>query len=258
VRKHDDITRLLCGTLPAIALAALVSGCAQTTAPAPSIVQRVQGEKPAPPPPTGFLGADYSLLKPGAEGSGQQAMLAYFSPSANFSSYNKIMIAPVTYWAANDSGLSSNEQQILCDYFYNTLKEELGKNFKLVDEPGPGVAKLSVALTDATSAVPVLRTIAVVVPQAHVLSLIKQGLTGTYSFVGSATGEAKLTDSMTGQLLAAWADKRFGSGALKNVTVWQWGDADNAMKYWANALDERLGTLGVQHSAPAALVKKKR
>jgi len=258
MRDHDEIKKLLRGTLPAIALAALIAGCAQTTAPAPTIVQRVQGEKPPPPPPTGFLGRDYSLLKPGAEGSGQEAMLAYTDASANFGSYNKIMIAPVTYWADDDSKLSASEQQLLCNYFYNALKQEFSKNFKVVDEHGPGVARLTVALTDATSAVPVLRTIAIVVPQAHAVSLIKQGLTGTYSFVGSATGEAKLTDSMTGQLLAAWVDKRFGTGAVRNVTVWQWGDADNAMKYWANGLDQRLVTLGVQHTGSATAAKSKR
>jgi len=257
MREHE-IRKMLGGTLPAIALAALIAGCAQTAAPAPTIVQRVQGEKPPPPPPTGFLGRDYSLLKPGAEGSGQQAILAYTDANANFSSYNKIVIAPVTYWVDDDSKLSASEQQVLCDYFYNELKQEFSKNFKVVDDPGPGVAKLSVALTDATSAVPVLRTIAVIVPQAHTLSIIKQGLTGTYSFVGSATGEGKLTDSVSGQLLAAWVDKRFGTGALRNVTVWQWGDADNAMKYWANGLDQRLVALGVQQTASAPASKRKR
>ena len=108
------------------------------------------------------------------------------------------------------------------------------------------------ALTDATSAIPVLRTISVVVPQAHILGLIKQGATGTCAFVGSATGEAKLTDSVSGQLLAAWSDKRFGSGAVKNATVWQWGDAENAMNHWANGLDQRLVTLGVQHNGAVA------
>jgi hypothetical protein len=256
VRGHNEIKKLLRGTLPAIALAALIAGCAQTAAPAPTIVQRVQGEKPAPPPPTGFLGRDYSLLKAGAEG--QEAMLAYTDANANFGSYNKIMIAPVTYWAEDDSKLSASEQQVLCNYFYNVLKQEFSKNFKVVDEHGPGVARLTVALTDATSAVPVLRTIAIVVPQAHALSLIKQGLTGTYSFVGSATGEAKLTDSVSGQLLAAWVDKRFGTGALKNVTVWQWGDAENAMNYWANGLDQRLVKLGVEQTASAPAPKRKR
>ena len=73
-------------------------------------------------------------------------------------------------------------------------------------------------------------------------------LTGTYAFVCSATGEAKLTDSMTGQLLAAWADQRFGTAAVKNAGVWEWGDADHAMNYWASALNQRLVTLGIQNT----------
>jgi hypothetical protein len=162
------------------------------------------------------------------------------------------MIAPVTYWADDDSKVSSDQQQILTDYFYNQLVQTFSKNFTVVDEPGPGVAKLSVALTDASSATPVLRTISVVVPQAHALNLIKAGLTGTYAFVGSATGEAKLTDSVSGQLLAAWADQRFGTAAVKNASVWQWGDADNAINYWAKALNQRLITLGIQNTGALA------
>ena len=174
-------------------------------------------------------------------------MLAYVNSSATWGSYNKIMIAPVTYWADNDSKLSSSEQQILCDYFYNVLQQDIGKNFTIVNEPGPGVAKLTVALSDATSATPVLRTISVIVPQAHALNLIKAGLTGTYAFVGSATGEAKLTDSVSGQLLAAWADQRFGTAAVRNAGVWQWGDADHAMEYWASELKQAIsGQPGIQ------------
>ena len=233
-------------------LLVLVSGCSQTAAPGPSVIERAKGETPTAPPPSGFLGSDYSLLQPGAPGSGQEAMLAYTNTAANFASYTKIMIAPVTFWADNDSKVSSEDQQKLCNYFYNVLVADFGKNFTVVNEPGPGVAKLSVALSDATSATPVLRTVSVIVPQAHALNLIKAGLTGTYAFVGSATGEAKLTDSVTGQLLAAWADQRFGTAAVRNATVWQWGDADNAMNYWAKGLDQRLATLGIQNSGPLA------
>ena len=46
-----------------------LASCSQTAAPEPNIIQRVEGEKPAPPPATGFLGSDYSLLTPPAEGS---------------------------------------------------------------------------------------------------------------------------------------------------------------------------------------------
>jgi hypothetical protein len=70
----------------------LIAACSQTAAPGQSIVQRVEGEQPAPPPATGFLGSDYSLLQPPSSGSvpGQKAMLAYINPNANFSQYNQV------------------------------------------------------------------------------------------------------------------------------------------------------------------------
>jgi hypothetical protein len=254
LKRRKIMTRKTTGIKTTIGIAGvffaglLMAGCAATSAPAPTIIQRVQGETPAPPPPSGFLGKDYGLLKPGTPGSGQAAMLAYTNPNANFTSYSAVIISPVTYWADDDSKLSAEDQQILCNYFYLRLKKDFAKNFTLVTAPGPGVVRLTVALTDADSAVPALRTIAVVVPQARVLSMIKQGLTGTYSFVGSATGEAKLTDSVSGELLAAWSDQRFGSGAVKNAGVWKWGDAEHAMDYWANGLDQRLGSLGIKNA----------
>jgi hypothetical protein len=232
----------------------LLGSCSQTTGPSPNIIQRAEGETPAAPPQSGFLGSDYSLLQPAASGSvaGQQALLAYINLNGNFSQYNKVMIAPVTFWADSNSQLSSDEQQALCNYAYNVFQQTLSKNFALTNDPGPGVLKFSGALSDASSATPVLRTVSIVVPQAHALNMIKYGLTGKYAFVGSATGEAKLTDSASGQLLGAWQDQRFGTAAVKNATVWQWGDADNAIKFWANGLDQRLVSLGVQQTPGAA------
>jgi len=227
----------------------LLAGCAQTVAPGPNIIQRAQGETPAPPPPTGFLGNDYSLLTPPTAGSDQNAALRYINPNANWASYNKIMIAPVTFWAADDSKISAVDQQALCNYMYNVLVTDLGKTFAIVDQPGPGVIKVSAALTDASSAVPVLRSVSVVVPQARALSVIKMAATGTYAFVGSAQGAIKFNDSVSGQLLSAAVDKRVGGASIKNVDVWQWGDADNAMNYWGNLIDQRLVSWGVQASS---------
>jgi Protein of unknown function (DUF3313) len=249
VRKNSTYITSLTS---AVLLAVLISSCSQTAAPQPNIIQRVEGEQATPPPPSGFLGSDYTLLKPPAEGSGQTAMLVYTNPSVNFSSYTKVIIAPVTFWANDDSKVSAADQQTLCNYMYNLLTEEFSKNFTVVNEPGPGVAKLTGAISDATSATPGLRTISIIVPQAHALNLIKAGLTGTYAFVGSATGEAKLTDSVSGQLLAAWADQRFGTAAVSNATVFQWGDAENVMTAWAKGLDQRLVTLGIQNTGPLA------
>jgi hypothetical protein len=241
--------RRLVSAFAAMMFAALVVGCAQTVAPGPNIIQRAQGETPAPPPPTGFLGNDYSLMTPPAAGTDQQAMLRYVNPSANWSTYNKVMVAPVTYWAADDSKVSAADQQALCNYMYTVLVADLGKTFVIVDQPGPGVIKVSAALTDASSAVPVLRSISVVVPQARALSVIKMAATGTYAFVGSAQGALKVNDSVSGQLLAAAVDTRVGGASIRNVVVWQWGDADNAMNYWGNLIDQRMVSWGVQPSS---------
>jgi hypothetical protein len=229
----------------------LLAGCSQTAAPAPNIMQRVQGETPAPPPPSGFLGNDYSLLTPPAEGSDQKAMLRYVNPNVTWSSYNQLLIAPVTFWAADDSKISAADQQTLCNYAYNEFVKVLGKNFILASAPGPGVMKVSVALTDATTATPGLRSISVLVPQARALSAIKMLATGSYAFVGSAQGAFKANDSVSGQLLAAAVDERLGGTSVKNVDVFQWGDAENAIDYWAGLIDKRMVSFGVQSSVAA-------
>ena len=246
--------KVMTGLCSALVVGWLLTACSQTAAPGPNIIQRAEGEQAAPPPPTGFLGSDYSLLQPPSSGSvpGQKAMLAYINPNANFSQYNQVLIAPVTYWADSDSKLNAQQQQTLCNYAYTVLQSYFSKNFALATEPGPGVAKLTAALTDATASAPGLRSISVVEPHLRALEMVKKELTGTYAFVGSATGAAKLTDSVSGQLLAAWADQRFGGLSVKDVNVWEWGDAENAINYWANALDQRLASSGVQQTSGAA------
>ena len=250
--KEKINTKSAIGLLSVLLAGFLLVGCSQTAAPEPSVIQRATGEKEAAPAPSGFLGNDYSLLTPPAEGGDQKAMLRYVNPNTSWSSYNKIMIAPVTFWAADDSKVSGADQQALCNYAYTLMVKDIGKNFVIVDQPGPGVIKVSAALTDATSATPGLRSISVIVPQARALSVIKMAATGTYLFVGSAQGALKVNDSTSGQLLAAAVDKRVGGASITNVTVFQWGDAENAMDYWGKLIDQRLVSLGVQQSASRA------
>jgi hypothetical protein len=254
MNPKSSYVKVATGLASAMLAGWLLAACSQSAAPGPNIIQRAEGEQAAPPPPTGFLGSDYSLLQPPSSGSvpGQKAMLAYINPNANFSQYNQVMIAPVTYWADANSKLTAAQQQSLCNYMYSVLQSYFAKNFALATQPGPGVATLTAALTDATAATPGLRTISVIEPHVRALNMVKKALTGTYAFVGSATGEAKLTDSVSGQLLAAWADQRFGGLSVKNVDVWEWGDAENAMNYWATALDQRLASMGIQQTGSAA------
>src|SRR5262245_11777525 len=187
----------------------------------------------------GFLGSDCSRLTPGAEG---QAALRYVNPSANWTQYNKIIIDPVTFWGGDTEKISATDQQTLVNYFSQVLHENLSKKFQIVDQAGPGVMRLQVALTDAEAATPGLRSISLVIPQARTLNTLKYLATGTYAFVGDAQAEMKLTDSVSGQVLAEAVDRRVGGGALSTAAQWEWGDAENAMKEWATQLTERMSS----------------
>jgi hypothetical protein len=215
----------------AVVFAVALSAC--------SVTQQDKPESGSSVPTSGFL-KDYSQLQPGGK---DQALLVYFNPNARWSRYDKVMIAPATVGLGPDHQLSEEDQQLLSSYYYHALEQDLAKDFTVVQQPGPGVMTIRVALTDATTATPVLRTISVVVPQARVLGSIKNLASGTYAFVGSAQSEGEVLDSTTGERLAAAVDQRSGGLSVKNAGVWEWGDAEHAMDYWAEHMAERLTEL---------------
>jgi len=228
-----------------LAVALFASGCSTTVESKPEAAKALESGGPLPPAVTSFFGTDASKLAPGPEGG---AALAYVNPNAQWSKYTKIQLMPVEFWASADSKVSESDQQMLTSYFYNKLREDLAKSFTLVNQPGPDVITLRVALMDATTATPGLRSVSVIVPQARVLNGLQSLATGSYAFVGSAEGEMKATDSTTGEMLAGAVDQRAGGMGIKGAASFQWGDAENAMDYWAQKITSRLAEL--QGKAP--------
>jgi len=68
--------------------------------------------------------------------------------------------------------------------------------------------RLRVGITEAGKNIPVLDNLTAAIPTAMVLSKGKKYIGGTEAFVGEATIEGELTDSQTGELLAAGVDRR--------------------------------------------------
>ncbi len=229
-----------------LALVLMASGCSTTVQSTPEAAKAVESGGPLPSAVTGFLGPDASKLAPGPEGG---AALAWINPDAQWSSYTKIQLLPVEFCAGADSKVPAADQATLTEYFYNQLQTNLSKSFTLVDQPGPGVMTLHVALMDATTAVPGLRTISVIVPQARVLNLAQSMVTDSYAFVGSAEAEMKVTDSVSGAMLAEAVDQRAGGMGMKGAASFQWGDAQNAMDYWGQKIPNRI--LQLQGKSPA-------
>ncbi|MGH8550161.1 MAG: DUF3313 domain-containing protein [Methylococcales bacterium] len=195
----------------------------------------------------GFLGGICTKLTPGGK---DQAALRYINPTVRWTQYNKIMIDPVTFWGGESARVSGPDQQLLVNFFHQQLREELGKKFEIVDNPGPGVMKLDVAMLDAEAATPGLRSVSMIIPQAHMLSNLKYLATGTFPFVGGAEGAAKLTDSQTGRMLSAVVDRQIGGGSIEAGFQWQWGDAENAITNWSKRLAEKLSSWTTGTASP--------
>jgi hypothetical protein len=172
----------------------------------------------------------------------KDADLRYINPNAGWTQYSKVLIEPVTFWGGPDTKVSAKDQQILTTYFSKVLNEQLAKKFEVVTQPGPGVMTIQVALEDATTATPVLRSISVAEPHVRVLATLDYLATGTFPFVGSAQAEARISDSVSGEVLAAAVSTRVGGGSLKAAAVWGLGDAENALTYYATQMATRLSS----------------
>lgn len=173
-----------------------ISGCAKT--------QQMQE-----PLKTGFLG-DYSMLRPGQEG---EALLLYKNPQADWKSYDKALVDSVIIWRDKNSPLKDEwkaDLQRLADYFWDKIVKALMPNYKIVNKPGPGVMRVTVAITEAEA-----------------------------SFIGAASVEAKITDAQSGTLLMAVIDRRGGTKSLSGAFD-SWSDVEESYQYWAKKLRYRL------------------
>lgn len=191
---------------------------------------------------SGFLG-DYSCFKDGQSGQPQRF---YINPETHFKTYSRMILDPITIHAAPESSLSKlpqKEIEALQSYLYWKLKEELSKDYVMVDQAGPGTMRLRTALTEAKSENVARNIISSILPIGLAISALKLAATGTHTAVGEADIEIELVDSETGKRLAAAVDGRAGRKAIVSGNFTRWGDVQDAFDFWAEKTRLRLEEL---------------
>ena len=187
---------------------------------------------------SGFLG-DYSRLQNGEEG---EALLVYKNPAANWASYDKVMLDPITFWrdpGAEDDGISPEDRQNLVNNFHKMIHDALSKDYQMVNQPGPNTLRVQVAITRADQSNPVADTVSTIVPQMLVVGSATEYATGNTLFGGQASVEARITDAQTGKILFEGVDRRKGAKNIIGATD-SWADVNEAMQYWADKAAYRL------------------
>lgn len=175
--------------------AALVSGCAST--------------QPSQSNYSGWLG-NYDKLQPYTTATGATSM-RWIDPALQSGQYNAIMIDPVTYYPAAQPG-SQVSQSVLNQiptYLVNQVRAELGaNNVNVVSQPGPGVLRLTAAITGVDTPTEGMQAYEVL-PIAAVWGAAKAA-TGERAHNTIVYLEAKMTDSQSGKMLGEVVRKGLG------------------------------------------------
>jgi len=194
-----------------------------------------------PAPPAGYSGFlhDYSILEPG-KGS-DDAALSYVKPGARIGDYEKVLVDPVVVYYGVGTDLHDiphEDLETLANHLWAALVTHLEDNYTMVQQPGRGVLRVQVALTEVRSSDVAMNTVSSAIP-IRPISDLKWLATGTQAFVGSAGIEARIVDARSDELLVAVVDRRQGGKRLEGVDN-AWSDVLGAFDYWAQGLDESL------------------
>ena len=182
---------------------------------------------------SGFLG-DYSGLEKGPDGGPD---LVYKKPGVNFSKYHKLMVDKVIFYLSDDTkAIQPDVMKELADAFEKELVKHLNDAYPMVNQPGPDVLRIRIAITDVESSNPGLGTVGAVLPVGMAVNLVSNAATGSSVNVGSASIEAEFLDSTTGEVLGKIVDHKSGSTYDTATLKGEWGHTKKAFQEWAEML----------------------
>jgi len=212
---------------------------------------------------SGFL-SDYAQLKPTSWGQGIECWRA---PNLDVRSFDKVMVSRIAVsLAAPKAGaapqtVDPSDLKTLTDYFHNALVQALKPQFTVVDQAGPGVLVIRVALTELVPTTVSDSLAGTLVPYGFVAEAGSGVATGrpagSTPYLGETGMEMQFRNGASGVVVAECRDTEIGrkyaadvnSGAAGAAQTWvagylnsfqAWSYARNAFDKWAALLAQRL------------------
>ena len=121
----------------------------------------------------------------------------------------------------------------LADKFNCQIVTAFKDKWPIVTEPGPGVARIRIAITNVKPSKPGVSAVTSVIPIGLGVSLIRKGAGGGWSGSGETGIEAMVLDSMTNEVLVMAVDQK---SAEFEHRFSKWGSAEDAFKFWAERM----------------------
>lgn len=177
--------------------------------------------------------------------------------------YKRIIIDPIEIHFAKDADgkptreMDPDDLKALTDYFREALVTAFGDEYPVVDKPAPDVIRLRIAITGLVANKPLASVVTLAVPflwLADAGTGVVEGETGSTMFVGEASVEMEVMDSMSNKQLAALIETQVAKkynwteGVQQGVTDYlraytTWAYTKQAMDHWAKMLRARMDTV---------------
>ncbi len=194
---------------------------------------------------SGFLGdpSVYERLVPGPEGG---VALRWVKEGAALKTYDKFMVDSVIFFLADQAdykGIDPQEMKELADGFNKEIVTAFGDRYPIVAEPGPGVARIRIAITKIEPSHPGRSAITTIIPVGLGVSIVKKGTTGGWTGSGETGMELMALDSLSGEIVALAVDRQ---KAAFESRFSKWGAAGDAFTFWSKRIVSFLdGVRGV-------------
>ena len=219
---------------------------------------------------SGFL-SDYSRLAT-VSWKGGEGIQCWRDTDVDVNKYDKVMIPrmTVTLKPGQQQGIDPTDLKMLTDYFHDAMATSLKPQIAVVDEAGPGVLAVRVALTDLVPTSVSKSVTGSLVPYGFVAEAGAGAATGrpagSTPYLGETGMEMQFIDGASEKIVAECRDTEVGrkyaaeldSGAVGAAQTWangyvnsfqSWSYAKNALDKWAALTAMRLAAL--REAAPA-------
>jgi hypothetical protein len=195
--------------------------------------------QPTQPVNSGFL-QDYSKLQPAAD---REGVRSWANRSADYRRYSKIMFHPIVVVITpgpDYKGVQPDALKRMTDNFAASFKSALSPAYQIVNEPGPDVLQVRLAITGVQPVAPGLNPTDLL-PIKAVFN-IGRAAAGKSPQVAEMSAEMEVLDD-AGQPVAAAVATRKGDKTLSQGESITWKHLEAITAYWARSFRERLDEL---------------
>ena len=185
---------------------------------------------------SGFLD-DYTILEEGT--TQDKDTLGYLTPGINWQKYHGVLIDKVLMITPEGEVQDSTEiRKAVAKKYEALLREELNKDFNVVDQAGPGIIRLQTAITSVYTSHDDLKGYQYVPIAAAVTGAARAS--GVEKQTSRVMSELRIVDSVDGQLLGQAVDLKAGEKTQDKDSGILLAEVVPILEQWAHRVGDRL------------------